>query len=132
MKLRYKKKKLIIYGVLVIIWSVIAVISFIENENSFSKYSYLVVAILNILLFVMYQYQGYANITNGVIVVGELNKKRISIDQLIKINHTAGDFVLVSDTNKVSLIKDQVREEDWKEFIAIPKIKALDLHQRDS
>ena len=132
MKLRYKKKKLIIYGVLVIVWSVIAVISFIENENSFSKYSYLVVAILNILLFVMYQYQGYANITNDVIVVGELKKKRISIDQLIKINHTAGDFVLVSDTNKVSLIKDQVREEDWKEFIAIPKIKALDLHQRDS
>ena len=132
MKLRYKKKKLIIYGVLAIVWSVLAVISFIENENSFSKYSYLVVAILNILLFVMYQYQGYANITNDVLVVGELKKKRISIDQLIKINHTAGDFVLVSDTNKVSLIKDQVREEDWKEFIAIPKIKALDLHQRDS
>ena len=132
MKLRYKKKKLIIYGVLAIVWSVLAVISFIENENSFSKYSYLVVAILNILIFVMYQYQGYANITDGVLIVGELKKKRISIDQLIKINHTAGDFVLVSDTNKVSLIKDQVREEDWKEFIAIPKIKALDLHQRDS
>ena len=132
MKLRYKKKKLIIYAVLAIVWSVLAIISFVNNENSFSKYSYLVVAILNILLFVMYQYQGYANITNGVIVVGELKKKRISIDQLIKINHTAGDFVLVSDTNKVSLIKDQVREEDWKEFIAIPKIKALDLHQRDS
>ena len=132
MKLRYKKKKLIIYAVLAIVWSVLAIISFVNNENSFSKYSYLVVAILNILLFVMYQYQGYANITNDVIVVGELKKKRISIDQLIKINHTAGDFVLVSDTNKVSLIKDQVREEDWKEFIAIPKIKALDLHQRDS
>ena len=132
MKLRYKKKKLIIYAVLAIVWSVLAIISFVNNENSFSKYSYLVVAILNILLFVMYQYQGYANITNDVIVVGELKKKRISIDQLINFNHTAGDFVLVSDTNKVSLIKDQVREEDWKEFIAIPKIKALDLHQRDS
>ncbi|WP_379952682.1 hypothetical protein [Dokdonia sp. R78006] len=132
MKLRYKKKKLIIYAVIAIVWSVLGIISFIENENNFMKYSYLVLGVMHIIIFIMYQYQGYANITDDVLIVGELKKKRISIDQLIKINHAAGDFVLVSETNKVSLSKDQVREEDWKEFIAIPKIKALDPHQQDS
>ncbi len=132
MKLRYKKKKLIIYAVIAIVWSVLGITSFIENENNFSKYSYLVLGIMYIIIFILYQHQGYAKITNGVIVVGELKKKRISIDQLIEIKHVAGDFVLVSETNKVSLSKDQVREEDWKEFIAIPKIKALDPHQYNS
>jgi hypothetical protein len=132
MKLRYKKKQLIIYGVMAIVWSVLGIISFIENENNFTKYSYLVLGVVHIIIFIIYQHQGYAKITNGVLIVGELKKKRISIDQLIKINHAAGDFVLVSQTNKVSLSKDQVREEDWKEFLAIPKIKDLDPHQNNS
>jgi hypothetical protein len=132
MKLRYKKKKLIIYAVIAIVWSLLGIISFIENENNFMKYSYLVLGVVHIIIFILYQHQGYAKITNGVLIVGELKKKRISIDQLIEIKHVAGDFVLVSETNKVSLSKDQVREEDWKEFIAIPKIKALDPHQQDS
>lgn len=132
MKLRYKKKKLIIYAVIAILWSVIGITSFIENENNFSKYSYLVLGVMYIIIFIFYQHQGYANITDGDLIVGELKKKRISIDQLIEIKHVAGDFVLVSDTNKVSLSKDQVREVDWKEFIAIPKIKALDPHQYNS
>lgn len=132
MKLRYKKKKLIIYAVIAIVWSLLGIISFIENENNFMKYSYLVLGVVHIIIFILYQHQGYAKITNDVLFVGELKKKRISIDQLIEIKHVAGDFVLVSETNKVSLSKDQVREEDWKEFLAIPKIKALDPHQYNS
>ena len=128
MKIKFKKKRLVINLLLGIVWLILGLVSvFTEEDLRWSNYLYLVTGALYTAHFLYDYYYQYLRIEDNTITVNKLYswKNKIEIDKIISIKKFAGDYILTSEANKLTINNALIDTESLNELLAI--LSKLDL-----
>ena len=113
MTLKLAKKTHILSLVLCVVWLVLGIFSFIENDGLFSKYSYLFVGLLYLGMVVYNYRRQYGKLENDVLVINGWKSKQLDLTKLTEVSHFAGDLILKSNQQQVTIGKNTITPDSF-------------------
>ncbi|MEO8932849.1 MAG: hypothetical protein ABI295_00960 [Xanthomarina sp.] len=119
LKLKYSRKRLrhyFIFGVLWLIFGIVAVLFF--SDNVFN-YGYLILGIIYSGTFIFENTKQYITIENGLLTINKVIPKKMKLNDIKQIKKLAGDYVLISDSDKIEINIGFLEEESLKKMEAI-------------
>ena len=114
--LRYGRKRLrhyFIFGVLWLVFGSVAIVFF--NETVFN-YGYFVIGMMYFGIFIFENSKQYVTIGNGMLIKNNLISKKMMLEDIIQIKKLAGDYVFMSDTDKIEINMSFLDIESLKEL----------------
>ncbi len=113
MTLKLAKNTHILSLVLCVVWLVLGIFSFIENDGLFSKYSYLFVGLLYLGMVVYNYRRQYGKLENDVLVINGWKSKQLDLTKLTEVSHFAGDLILKSNQQQVTIGKNTITPDSF-------------------
>ncbi|WP_046742912.1 hypothetical protein [Kordia zhangzhouensis] len=104
MKIGYKKKHLnvnLILGLVWLIWFFVGV--FEKEEPNWTDYGWIVISIMYLGLYFYQKKYKYLTIENGIINVNGPFGKKINLTEIKRIKKFAGDYILKTDKNELTI-----------------------------
>ena len=117
MKIRYRKKivnRNLILGVVWLIFGAVQAI-FIEDSNPFN-YAWFVLSGVYFVLYFNQKNKKYLTIKNGVIKQNWPLGKEMNLKEIKQIKHFAGEYILKSETKKLTINIDLIDERSLEEL----------------
>ena len=103
MKIRFTKKRLKHYLIFGIIWLVLGTTAVIFNSDNVFNYGYLIIGILYFGTYLFENNKQYLTIENGIISKNHLIPKKINLNEIKRIRHFAGDYILKSENEELTI-----------------------------
>lgn len=117
MKIRYKKKRLTSNLIIGIVWTAFALLSLTYNEETrWTDYGYIVIALL---YFGQYAYESskqYLTITKHSIRKNRFFGNSLKLNKIIRIKKFAGDYILQTDKEELTINTDIIEEKSLLEL----------------
>ena len=126
MKIRYKKKRLYRNLFMGIVWFIFALITLtFDKENKWLDYGYVVLALLYLGQYTYEYFQQYLTIENGTIKKNAFFGKQLQLDKIIWIKKFAGEYTLLTNTQKLTIETNWIEEKSLQELHSV--LEKLDL-----
>ncbi|MGV8815296.1 MAG: hypothetical protein ACOH2D_14425 [Gelidibacter sp.] len=110
MKIRYPKKRLKVNLILGIVWLVFGILAFTFDGTNLFNLGYLAFGLIYLGLYLFENSKQYLTIENGVITKNTLHPKSIKLNEINHINDFAGDYVLKTEHEELSINKSYIEK----------------------
>ena len=109
-----------------IVWFIFALITFtFDKENKWLDYGYVVLALLYLGQYTYEYFQQYLTIENGTIKKNAFFGKQLQLDKIIWIKKFAGEYTLLTNTQKLTIETNWIEEKSLQELHSV--LEKLDL-----
>ena len=130
MKIRYPKRRLkynLIFGSL---FSIFGITAFIIDPDNFVNFGYLIIGLLYLGLYLFENSKQYLTIENGIITKHNLRPKSLELDEIIHIKNFAGDYVLKTKQDELTINKSFVEKNSLFELEKV--LEGLNLNAKET
>ena len=104
MKIAYKKRHLNVNLIFGLFWLVLFAVSvYVNAELSWTDYSWLVIALMDLGLHLYQKIYGYLTLENGLIKVNQPFGKQLKLTEIKRIKKFAGDYILKTDQKELTI-----------------------------
>lgn len=132
MKIAFKDKRLIINLILGIVWIIVGVSYFLEDENTrFAPYFTIVLGAAYLCMSAYEYYNQYLTITVEKIQINTFPKKQMIISEIIKAGYYADDYTFKTPEKTLKVRKSQISTRDLPKFEAFFNDLKLKLNSAD-
>lgn len=112
MRIGYKKRHVNLNLFLGIIWFVFCLIGFLVREKPYwTTYGYLIMSIAYLTICFFQKKYKYIVIENGIIKVNSFSRKKLKLNEIIKIKKFAGDYILKTNKNELAINTQLIEPE---------------------
>ena len=126
MKIRYPKKRLKVNLILGIVWLVFGILAFTFDGANLFNLGYLTFGLIYLGLYLFENSKQYLSIENGVITKNTLRPKSIKLNEINHIKDFAGDYVLKTEHEELSINKSYIEKNSLLELETILESLNLD------
>ena len=126
MKIGYKKRHLnvnLIFGLIWLVWFFIGV--FGKEEPNWTDYGWIVISLMYLGMYFYQKNYNYLTIENGIINVNGPFGKKLNLNEIKRIRHFAGEYILKSELKKMKINIQLINEESLLELKT--ELKKLDV-----
>lgn len=114
MKFRYKKKSVIKYLIIGLIWAVTDIaILFIYRSIAFTEYIWIIMGLYFIANAAYMYYKPYLIIEDGVLIKNTLKPKSIRLEDITEMNRTHGKYTLTTNSTNFEFDKNFLEPESF-------------------
>jgi hypothetical protein len=104
MKIRYKKKRLKLYLIMIIFWLIFGAFNLIFNDfGKWTTYTWLGISLTYIAIYSFDYFNQYLTINNNVIKENHLFGKKINLTEIKRIKKFAGDYIIKTDKTELTI-----------------------------
>ena len=117
MRIKYKPKHLninLIFGLFWLIWFFIGV--FGKEEPNWTDYGWIVISIMYLGMYFYQKNYNYLTIENGFIKQNWPFGKKMNLNEIKRIRHFAGDYILKSENKELTINIQLIDEESLLEL----------------
>ena len=112
MRIRYKKKRLYINLFLGLIWLVYGVVNAVLSDSAdWFDYSWFLLSGFYLTLYFYQRKEHYLTIESGIIKQNWPFGKELNLDEVKQIKFFAGDYILKTDTEELSINSQLINSE---------------------
>ena len=112
MRIRYKKKQLYINLFLGLIWLVYGVVNAVLSDSAdWFDYSWFLLSGFYLTLYFYQKKEHYLTIESGIIKQNWPFGKKLNLDEVKQIKLFAGDYILKTDTEELSINSQLINSE---------------------
>ena len=126
MRIKYKPKHLninLIFGLFWLIWFFIGV--FGKEEPNWTDYGWIVISLMYLGMYFYQKNYNYLTIENGFIKQNWPFGKKMNLNEIKRIRHFAGEYILKSELKKMKINIQLINEESLLELKT--ELKKLDV-----
>jgi len=126
MKIGYKKRHLnvnLIFGLIWLVWFFIGV--FGKEEPNWTDYGWIVISLMYLGMYFYQKNYNYLTIENGFIKQNWPFGKKLNLNEIKRIRHFAGEYILKSELKKMKINIQLINEESLLELKT--ELKKLDV-----
>jgi len=126
MKIGYKKRHLnvnLIFGLFWLLWFFIGV--FGKEEPNWTDYGWIVISLMYLGMYFYQKNYNYLTIENGFIKQNWPFGKKMNLNEIKRIRHFAGEYILKSELKKMKINIQLINEESLLELKT--ELKKLDV-----
>jgi hypothetical protein len=126
MKIGYKKRHLnvnLIFGLFWLIWFFIGV--FGKEEPNWTDYGWIVISLMYLGMYFYQKNYNYLTIENGFIKQNWPFGKKMNLNEIKRIRHFAGEYILKSELKKMKINIDFIESESLSKLKT--ELKKLDV-----
>ena len=126
MRIKYKPKHLnvnLIFGLIWLVWFFIGV--FGKEEPNWTDYGWIVISLMYLGMYFYQKNYNYLSIENGFIKQNWPFGKKMNLNEIKRIRHFAGEYILKSELNKMKINIQLINEESLLELKT--ELKKLDV-----
>lgn len=126
MKIGYKKRHLnvnLIFGLFWLLWFFIGV--FGKEEPNWTDYGWIVISLMYLGMYFYQKNYNYLTIENGFIKQNWPFGKKMNLNEIKRIRHFAGEYILKSELKKMKINIQLINEESFLELKT--ELKKLDV-----
>ena len=126
MKIGYKKRHLnvnLIFGLFWLLWFFIGV--FGKEEPNWTDYGWIVISLMYLGMYFYQKNYNYLTIENGFIKQNWPFGKKLNLNEIKRIRHFAGEYILKSELKKMKINIQLINEESLLELKT--ELKKLDV-----
>ena len=126
MRIKYKPKHLninLIFGLFWLIWFFIGV--FGKEEPNWTDYGWIVISLMYLGMYFYQKNYNYLTIENGFIKQNWPFGKKMNLNEIKRIRHFAGDYILKSENKELTINIQLIDEESLLELKT--ELKKLDV-----
>lgn len=126
MKIGYKKRHLnvnLIFGLIWLVWFFIGV--FGKEEPNWTDYGWIVISLMYLGMYFYQKNYNYLTIENGFIKQNWPFGKKMNLNEIKRIRHFAGEYILKSELKKMKINIQLINEESLLELKT--ELKKLDV-----
>lgn len=117
MKIRYKKKQVNLNLFLGIIWLANGIIQTVINENSYwFDYIWFLLSGFYLVIYFYQKKEKYLTIENGIIKQNWPFGKKINLNEIQRIRHFAGEYILNSELQKMKINIDLIEKDSLSDL----------------
>lgn len=116
MKIYYLKKRLKSYLFFGIIWSTLAIVAIIFDPEGFFNFGYLFFGLVYLTIYFFEKTNQYLTIENGWITKHNIRPKSIKLEDILLIKDFAGDYVLKTEQDELTINKSFVEKDSLLEL----------------
>ena len=117
MKIGYKKRHLnvnLIFGLIWLVWFFIGV--FGKEEPNWTDYGWIVISLMYLGMYFYQKNYNYLTIENGFIKQNWPFGKKMNLNEIKRIRHFAGDYILKSENKELTINIQLIDEESLLEL----------------
>jgi len=117
MKIKYKPKHLnvnLIFGLFWLLWFFIGV--FGKEEPNWTDYGWIVISLMYLGMYFYQKNYNYLTIENGFIKQNWPFGKKMNLNEIKRIRHFAGDYILKSENKELTINIQLIDEESLLEL----------------
>lgn len=93
------------------------ILGILKLSDGFSGILYLLIGLIWMIIPINSRKNGYFKIMgNQLIMKNILKSKIVNLNQLIKVEYLAGDYVLGDSVNEIRIVKEEIDKEDLARF----------------
>jgi len=126
MKIGYKKRHLnvnLIFGLIWLVWFFIGV--FGKEEPNWTDYGWIVISLMYLGMYFYQKNYNYLTIENGFIKQNWPFGKKMNLNEIKRIRHFGGEYILKSELKKMKINIQLINEESLLELKT--ELKKLDV-----
>ena len=126
MEIKYKKKHLnvnLIFGLIWLVWFFIGV--FGKEEPNWTDYGWIVISLMYLGMYFYQKNYNYLTIENGFIKQNWPFGKKMNLNEIKRIRHFAGEYILKSELKKMKINIDFIESESLSKLKT--ELKKLDV-----
>ena len=126
MKIGYKKRHLnvnLIFGLFWLLWFFIGV--FGKEEPNWTDYGWIVISLMYLGMYFYQKNYNYLTIENGFIKQNWPFGKKMNLNEIKRIRHFAGEYILKSELKKMKINIDFIESESLSKLKT--ELKKLDV-----
>ena len=126
MRIQYKKRHLnvnLIFGLFWLLWFFIGV--FGKEEPNWTDYGWIVISIMYLGMYFYQKNYNYLTIENGFIKQNWPFGKKMNLNEIKRIRHFAGEYILKSELKKMKINIDLIESESLSKLKT--ELKKLDV-----
>jgi hypothetical protein len=126
MRIKYKPKHLninLIFGLFWLIWFFIGV--FGKEEPNWTDYGWIVISLMYLGMYFYQKNYNYLTIENGFIKQNWPFGKKMNLNEIKRIRHFAGEYILKSELKKMKINIDFIESESLSKLKT--ELKKLDV-----
>ena len=126
MKIGYKKRHLnvnLIFGLIWLVWFFIGV--FGKEEPNWTDYGWIVISLMYLGMYFYQKNYNYLTIENGFIKQNWPFGKKLNLNEIKRIRHFAGEYILKSELKKMKINIDFIESESLSKLKT--ELKKLDV-----
>ena len=117
MRIKYKPKHLninLIFGLIWLVWFFIGV--FVKEEPNWTDYGWIVISLMYLGMYFYQKNYNYLTIENGFIKQNWPFGKKMNLNEIKRIRHFAGDYILKSENKELTINIQLIDEESLLEL----------------
>ena len=117
MRIGYKKKQLKLNLIMGIVWLIYGIIVVIFNEDvNWFKYCWFVFSAIYLIMYFYQKRKKYLTLENGIIKQNWPFGKKMNLNEIKRIRHFAGDYILKSDNKELTIYIQLIDEKSLLEL----------------
>ncbi|WP_026778056.1 hypothetical protein [Polaribacter sp. Hel_I_88] len=117
MRIRYKKKQVNLNLYLGIIWFANGIVQTVFNENSsWFDYFWFLLSGTYLIIYFYQKKEKYLTVENGIIKQNWPLGKKMKLNEIKRIKHFAGEYILKSELKKMKINISLIEEESLSEL----------------
>ena len=126
MRIQYKKKQVNLNLYLGLLWLVNGIIQTVRNENvDLFDYFWFLISGIYLLIYFYQKKEKYLTLENGFIKQNWPYGKKMNLNEIKRIRHFAGEYILKSELKKMKINIQSINEESLLELKT--ELKKLDV-----
>jgi len=120
MNIRYKKKRLFLNLTFGIIWLILGISgNYLKESVRWMDYGFVIISFLFIATYLYESNKQYVTIKNGFIQINQLFGKKMKMKDITSIRKFAGDYILETDTSKLTINTNLIESDSLKNLDAV-------------
>ena len=117
MKIRYKKKQVKLNLIMGIFWLIYGIVLVVFNEDmNWVDYVWFVFSGIYLIIYFYQKKEKYLTLENGFIKQNWPFGKKMNLNEIKRIRHFAGDYILKSDNKELTINIQLIDEESLLEL----------------
>lgn len=126
MKIRYLKKRLKSNLIIGLMWLIIGIAGFAFDTSIFFSFGYFIFGLIYLSMYLFENNKQYLTIENGVITKNTIRPKSIKLDDIIYIKNFAGDYILKTKQDELTINKSFIEKNSLLELETVFESLNLD------
>jgi hypothetical protein len=119
MRIGFKNKQLKLNLIMGIVWLIYGIILVIFNEDvNWFEYGWFVFSAIYLIMYFYQKREKYLTLENGIIKQNWPFGKKINLNEIKRIRHFAGDYILKSDNKELTINIQLIDEKSLLELKA--------------
>lgn len=130
MKIKYKKKRLNSYQIMIVLWLILGVANFIFDDfEKWPSYMTLGISVMYLINYLYDYFTQYLTVDTDSIKENHLFGKKIRLSEIQNIKKFAGDYILKTDKTEMTINTQIIDETSLAELNLILEKLDLEKHQ---